>query len=376
MQLSCVTKSKKWRKEMGTMLNEEKKWYEKAGKESDVVISTRVRLARNLADMPFPNRMTPDQKAAVERRVRDAILSGNSAIASDFDFVQMDDLSNEQAVSLVERHIVSPEFIANAKGRGFLISKDERISIMVNEEDHVRIQVLHEGLALSEAAEMADRIDTLLNESLRFAFDSELGYLTQCPTNLGTGMRASVMLHLPALTENGAMSRISTNLSKLGLVIRGTYGEGSNVIGAMYQLSNQITLGLSEKEAVENLQNITMQLISEERKTRASLSKNINVQDKVGRSAGVLKNARLLSCDEYMKLISNVRFGIAEKLLSGITLEDIHTLTVAVQPATWQPHTAATFRRDKETFSAQTRCAKPSKRFNNRKSVKRTAIRQ
>ena len=177
------------------MLNEEKKWYEKAGKESDVVISTRVRLARNLADMPFPNRMTPDQKAAVERRVRDAILSGNSAIASDFDFVQMDDLSNEQAVSLVERHIVSPEFIANAKGRGFLISKDERISIMVNEEDHVRIQVLHEGLALSEAAEMADRIDTLLNESLRFAFDSELGYLTQCPTNLGTGMRASVMLH-------------------------------------------------------------------------------------------------------------------------------------------------------------------------------------
>ena len=288
------------------MLNEEKKWYEKAGKESDVVISTRVRLARNLADMPFPNRMTPDQKAAVERRVRDAILSGNSAIASDFDFVQMDDLSNEQAVSLVERHIVSPEFIANAKGRGFLISKDERISIMVNEEDHVRIQVLHEGLALSEAAEMADRIDTLLNESL----------------------------HLPALTENGAMSRISTNLSKLGLVIRGTYGEGSNVIGAMYQLSNQITLGLSEKEAVENLQNITMQLISEERKTRASLSKNINVQDKVGRSAGVLKNARLLSCDEYIKLISNVRFGIAEKLLSGITLEDIHTLTVAVQPAT------------------------------------------
>ena len=275
------------------MLNEEKKWYEKAGKESDVVISTRVRLARNLADMPFPNRMTPDQKAAVERRVRDAILSGNSAIA-----------------------------------------KDDSISIMVNEEDHVRIQVLHEGLALSEAAEMADRIDTLLNEPLRFAFDSELGYLTQCPTNLGTGMRASVMLHLPALTENGAMSRISTNLSKLGLVIRGTYGEGSNVIGAMYQLSNQITLGLSEKEAVENLQNITMQLISEERKTRASLSKNINVQDKVGRSAGVLKNARLLSCDEYMKLISNVRFGIAEKLLSGITLEDIHTLTVSVQPAT------------------------------------------
>ena len=139
-----------------------RKWYEKAGESSDVVISTRVRLARNLAAFPFPNRMTPDQKAEVERRVRDALLNSNSAIAADFNFLQMDDLSNEQAVSLVERHIVSPEFIANSKGRGILISKDESISIMVNEEDHVRIQILHEGLALSETAEMADRIDTVL----------------------------------------------------------------------------------------------------------------------------------------------------------------------------------------------------------------------
>ncbi|MGN0479188.1 MAG: ATP--guanido phosphotransferase, partial [Hominenteromicrobium sp.] len=277
------------------MANENRKWYEKAGAESDIVISTRVRLARNLAEIPFPNRMTPDQKTNVERRVRDALLNSNSAIAADFTFLAMDDLSSEQAVSLVERHIVSPEFIANSKGRGILISKDESISIMVNEEDHVRIQILHEGLALSETAETADRVDTLLNESLRFAFDPELGYLTQCPTNLGTGMRASVMLHLPALTESGAMARISANLSKLGLVIRGTYGEGSNVTGAMYQLSNQITLGLSEGEAIENLQNITMQLIQEERKARKTLAKNISVQDKIGRSAGVLRGAKILS---------------------------------------------------------------------------------
>lgn len=178
------------------MANENRKWYEKAGAEGDVVISTRVRLARNLAQVPFPNRMTPDQKADVERRVRDALLNSNSAIAADFTFLAMDDLSNEQAVSLVERHIVSPEFIANSKGRGILISKDESISIMVNEEDHVRIQILHEGLALTETAETADRIDTLLNESLRFAFDPELGYLTQCPTNLGTGMRALSLIHI------------------------------------------------------------------------------------------------------------------------------------------------------------------------------------
>ena len=316
------------------MANENRKWYEKAGTEGDVVISTRVRLARNLAQVPFPNRMTPDQKADVERRVRDALLNSNSAIAADFTFLAMDDLSNEQAVSLVERHIVSPEFIANSKGRGRLISKDESISIMVNEEDHVRIQILHEGLALTETAETADRIDTLLNESLRFAFDPELGYLTQCPTNLGTGMRASVMLHLPALTESGAMSRIASNLSKLGLVIRGTYGEGSNVTGAMYQLSNQITLGLSEREAIENLQNIAMQLIQEERKARKTLTKNIAVQDKIGRSAGVLRGAKLLSCEEYMKLISNVRLGIAEGILSGVSLADITALTTAVQPAT------------------------------------------
>lgn len=311
-----------------------RKWYEKAGESSDVVISTRVRLARNLAAFPFPNRMTPDQKAEVERRVRDALLNSNSAIAADFNFLQMDDLSNEQAVSLVERHIVSPEFIANSKGRGILISKDESISIMVNEEDHVRIQILHEGLALSETAEMADRIDTLLNESLNFAFDPELGFLTQCPTNLGTGMRASVMLHLPALTESGAMGRIASNLSKLGLVIRGTYGEGSNVTGAMYQLSNQITLGLSEREAVENLQNITVQLIQEERKARKTLMKNIAMQDRIGRSAGIIRGAKVLSCEEYMKLISNVRLGLAEGVLTGVTLEDVNALTAAVQPAT------------------------------------------
>ena len=310
-----------------------KKWYEKAGKDSDVVISTRVRLARNLKEYPFPNRMLPEQKAEAEKKVCDAILCSNSAIASVFDFLPMDTLSREQAVSLVERHIISPEFAANSKGRGVLISKDESISIMLNEEDHVRIQVLKEGLALEESAEFADRLDTLLNETLHFAFDPELGYLTQCPTNLGTGMRASVMMHLPALTESGAMGRISANLSKLGLVIRGTYGEGSNVVGAMYQLSNQITLGLSEKEAVENLQNITKQLIQEERKARKTLVRNIAVQDKIGRSAGIMRGAKMLSCDEYMSMISNVRLGLAEGILIGVTMEEIQTLTAAVQPA-------------------------------------------
>lgn len=316
------------------MTAENRKWYEKSGAESDVVISTRVRLARNLASYPFENRMTAEQKSAVEKLVKTAILNSNSSIAANFEYLEMDDMPDESAISLVERHIVSPEFVANSKGRGILISKDESISIMINEEDHVRIQVLCEGFALRKTAELADRIDTLLHESLQFAFDAELGFLTQCPTNLGTGMRASVMLHLPALTESGAMSRISDNLSKLGIVIRGTYGEGTNVIGAVYQLSNQITLGLSEGEAIENLENIAMQLMQEERKARKEIVRNISVQDRIGRSAGLIRGAKILTCEEYMKLISNIRLGICEGILSGVTLDDLNALTAAVQPAT------------------------------------------
>ena len=310
------------------------KWYEKAGNCGDVVCSTRVRLARNLRQYPFPARANAQQKEAVEAKVRDALLSGNSVLSGEFRFLPLEGLSEEEAVSLVERHIVSPEFISDRRGKGVLISGDESVSIMVNEEDHLRIQVMREGLSLKEAAETADRIDTLLGETLEFAFDAEFGYLTQCPTNLGTGMRASVMLHLPALTESGAMPRISANLSKLGLALRGTYGEGTQIIGALYQLSNQITLGLSENEAVENLSAITGQLIEEERRARKRMSENIVLQDKIDRAAGVLKSARMLSGGEFMELISYIRFGLSAGVLHGVSAEELNALSVQVQPAT------------------------------------------
>ena len=229
---------------------------------------------------------------------------------------------------------MSPEFIADRRGKAVLISADESISIMVNEEDHLRIQVLREGFSLKEAAETADRIDTLLSENLDFAFDPELGYLTQCPTNLGTGLRASVMLHLPGLTESGAMPRIASNLSKLGLTIRGTYGEGSKSIGALYQLSNQITLGLSENEAIENLRSITVQLMEEERKARAQMSEEIAWQDKIDRAAGVLKSARVLSSSEFMELLSYIRLGLSTGVLQGVTTQELNALMVNAQPAT------------------------------------------
>ena len=310
------------------------KWYEKSGNCGDVVCSTRVRLARNLKQFPFPAKATVPQREAVEQKVRDALLSGNSILSKEFRFVPLENASEEEAVSLVERHIVSPEFISDRRGKAVLISDDESISIMINEEDHLRIQVLREGFSLKEAAETADRIDTLLSETLDFAYDPEFGYLTQCPTNLGTGMRASVMLHLPALTENGAMPRIASNLSKLGLTIRGTYGEGSKSVGGLYQLSNQITLGLSENEAIENLRSITVQLMEEERKARSQMAQDVAWQDKIDRAAGILKTARVLSSSECMELLSYVRFGISVGILQGVTTEELNGLMVNVQPGT------------------------------------------
>lgn len=310
------------------------KWYEKAGNAGDVVCSTRVRLARNLRQYPFPNKADIKEKREIEQKVRDALIAGNSALSGQFSFVPLDELSEDAAVSLVERHIVSPEFISDTNGRAVLMSADESVSIMINEEDHLRIQVIREGLSLKEAAETADKLDTLLSETLDFAFDPEFGYLTQCPTNLGTGMRASVMLHLPALTESGAMPRISSNLSKLGLTLRGSYGEGSQVAGSVYQLSNQITLGINESEAVDNLNSIALQLIEQERKARERLSGNIVIQDKIDRAAGVLKSAKILSSGEFTELLSYIRFGLSVGLIHGITTEALNSLSVKAQPAT------------------------------------------
>lgn len=310
------------------------KWYEKAGNAGDVVCSTRVRLARNLRQYPFPNKADIKEKREIEQKVRDALIAGNSALSGQFSFVPLDELSEDAAVSLVERHIVSPEFISDTNGRAVLMSADESVSIMINEEDHLRIQVIREGLSLKEAAETADKLDTLLSETLDFAFDPEFGYLTQCPTNLGTGMRASVMLHLPALIEGGAMPRISSNLSKLGLTLRGSYGEGSQVAGSVYQLSNQITLGINESEAVDNLNSIALQLIEQERKARERLSGNIVIQDKIDRAAGVLKSAKILSSGEFTELLSYIRFGLSVGLIHGITAEALNSLSVKAQPAT------------------------------------------
>ena len=301
---------------------------------NDVVISTRIRLARNLKDYPFPCKLNSQGREKVIEKVRDAVKKSNSPVASDFSFIRMSELTSSQSVSLVEKRLVSPEFISETDGRALLISKDECFSIMINEEDHIRLQVITKGLSLEQAYDTADKLDTLLDENLDFAFDEKLGYLTQCPTNLGTGMRASVMLHLPALEKSRAISRIAGNLSKLGLTIRGAHGEGTEPKGALYQLSNQVTLGISEKAAIENLKNITEQLIAQENQARERLCASIDIQDAISRSLGILRSALVISHDEALKLVSNVRLGIVTKQITDVSTETIDKLMLAVEPAT------------------------------------------
>ena len=312
------------------------KWYQKTGLQGDVVISTRIRFARNLNEFPFPCKLSPNKKAEVVKLVKDSLkeLNKNKKIKNlDLKFVDLENLSRSQKISLVERHLVSPEFIKKSSGRGLMLSQDETVSIMINEEDHVRLQVIKEGLNFEESFSLADLIDDILDKNLSFAFDENLGYLTQCPTNLGTGMRASVMLHLPALRESGKMSKIASSISKLGLAIRGIYGEGTDPKADLYQLSNQVTLGLSEKASIKNLEDIAMQLIMQERSARSEMIKHIEFVDLIHRSYGVLANARLVSESEFMKLISNIRLGVSTEEIKDISLDLIDSLIIDVQPA-------------------------------------------
>ncbi len=294
-----------------------------------VVISSRIRLARNLRDYPFPCRLDEEGRIEVLEKVKKAI----ECLGEEFIFVKMEDLPEYEMVSMVERHLISPEFAKPLSGRALAVSKDESVSIMINEEDHLRIQVIKSGTALKEAYAIADRIDRALDEILGFAYDNKLGYLTQCPTNLGTGMRASVMMHLCALSESRTVQRIATNLTKLGFVIRGTYGEGSEYSGALYQISNQITLGISEEAAIDNLLSICEQLTDSEIATRGKLMESMEYQDRLSRSMGILLTARIITHQEAMRLLSNVRVGITEGIVEDVKLDTLDKLMINIQPA-------------------------------------------
>ena len=296
---------------------------------SEAVVSTRIRLARNLRDYPFPIRLPADKAREIADKVEEALKDCDIR----FHRIDLDKVSDAIRVAMIERHLVSPDFISAKEGRAVFLSDDNTVSIMVNEEDHIRLQVIKDGFEPDEAYALADKVDNILSKKLNFAFHEQLGYLTQCPTNLGTGMRASVMLHLPALEISGAVYRIGANLSKLGLTMRGLYGESTKPDGAFFQLSNQVTLGISEKAAIDNLRNITTQLITQEMRAREPMMNDIEAQDKIHRALGLLKTARLMDHSEAMRLLSLVRLGVSSKLLETLSADSIDKLIVEIQPA-------------------------------------------
>ena len=308
----------------------ESKWYLGTGAQSDVIISTRIRFARNIREFPFPARLSVPERLRLNGILEKAILDLEDY---GFKFIEMKTMSQLQAVSLAERHLVSPEFASSGDGRALVLTEDESVSIMLCEEDHIRLQVMRAGLSLDDAYALADKLDTELSKRLNYAFDERIGFLTQYPTNLGTGMRASVMLHLPALAALGQLQRLSATVSKLGLAIGGSYGEFQKARGDLYQLSNQLTLGLSEKAAIENLKSIALQIAAQERSAREELCKSKETEDRIYRAYGFLKYARLLGIDEFMGYISLVRLGAVQNILP--TPEAIISkLMVDMQPAT------------------------------------------
>ncbi|HEY8449101.1 MAG TPA: protein arginine kinase [Bacillota bacterium] len=305
---------------------------EASGPSADIVLSSRVRLARNLRDFPFPPRLDAEGSREVVAAVAAALTALNRSRERHFELYRLADISALDRQVLVEKHLISP-LLAKNEGGAVILSDDEAVSIMVNEEDHLRIQCLVPGLQLERAWEIADAVDNVLNEVLPFAFSERQGFLTTCPTNLGTGMRASVMMHLPGLVLSEQAGRVLDALAKVGVVVRGIYGEGTQAKGNLFQVSNQVTLGQTEQEIVENLQSVARQLIERERSAREMLYRQWrdHLEDRVCRAYGILMNARVITSEEALKLLSDMRLGIDQKILPHVSPQVFNDLIVATR---------------------------------------------
>lgn len=307
-----------------------------AGLESDIVISSRIRLARNLSYITFPYFMNAESGNKSMEQISEAWEKSDSELLSGMDLITFDQISSLDRQILVEKHLISPEHgLSQESYRGLLVSKDGSIAIMINEEDHLRLQCLLPGLQLEKCYELAQEIDDELEKRLDFAFDERRGYLTSCPTNVGTGMRASLMLHLPGIAISGQRTRIFQNINQLGMTVRGLYGEGTEIIGNYVQLSNQVTLGQTESEIISNLGIISRQIVEQEKMLRKSLQEDMKYQleDRVGRAYGILTNARIMNSNEALALLSDVRLGVDLGIIKGISPFVINQMVVAIKPA-------------------------------------------
>lgn len=306
-------------------------WYTKFGNMGDVVLSTRVRLARNLKNTPFPNRADKTQQEEIINTLKSA-----SAKIEDARFFDLSNMPDREKKALAERHIISPLLTDGSIKRGLVLSDDQRISIMLMEEDHLRIQAMHEGFAVEECLKSAMDVDDTLEESLDYAFSEKLGYLTCCPTNVGTGLRISVMVCLPGITMAGRIDSLSRSLSKMGIAVRGIFGEGSQSLGNIYQISNQVTLGITEEETAQKLTEIVSEIISQERSLQQKiyLADKFRIEDKVMRALGTLKYSRIMGSGEALGLISDVRLGINVGIIKETDLEKLSEILYSVLPAT------------------------------------------
>lgn len=312
------------------------KWYCDQKSSEGVVLSSRIRLARNLADYPFPQKCGAEMRAEIAAKVKEAFEKYGT---ERFTYTDMASLSPLERKVLLEEHAVSLEFCA-ADGAGRMLITDEKneLYIMVGEEDHVRIQCLTAGLGLEEAYEKAALADRALGRGVKLAFDEELGYLTACPTNLGTALRASCMVHLPALTACGRIKSLVALMTKIGLTVRGLYGEGSDADGCIYQISNQVTLGISEKDTIEKLKNAVLQVVERENALRESIVNGggLDFEDSICRSYGILKYARKLSYPELLKLWSDVMLGVRCGFLHNLVRTNLVRLLIETMPAHMQ----------------------------------------
>ncbi len=309
-------------------------WQVMAAPDADVVLSGRVRLARNFSDTLFTQKEDKESLKKSENRARQGTKILSSIDIGDVAYIRLEDLDETDRYALVEKHLISPQLLSSPSYRGLLVNEDASCAIMVNEEDHLRIQSMTRGLRLQEAWSKANQIDDALEGQFDFAFNDRLGYLTACPTNVGTGMRASLMVHVPGLVKAKKIRRIIQSIMKLNFSVRGIYGEGSNMLGNILQVSNQITLGISEESIVEGLENLGAQLIKEERKARTELYKQQpkETEDRIWRTYGVLKYARKLSSEEALNFLSDIELGRNLGILPNIPDAFFNKMMIITRP--------------------------------------------
>jgi protein arginine kinase len=315
-------------------------WMKADGPDAEIVISSRVRIARNVQSEPFPMLATSSQSEHILDRVRHVLGNEQLQALGQFEMLQLDQVGELEKRVLVEKHLISPNLANEARHGAVIVSDNEAISVMINEEDHLRIQVLYPGFQLKQAWELADQMDDVLETSVSYAYDEKLGYLTSCPTNVGTGIRASVMMHLPALVITQQINRILQAITQVGLAVRGLYGEGSEATGNLFQISNQITLGQTEEEIIDNLHSVARQIIEHEKAARMKLmsESRTKITDRIRRSYGILSFAEVMDSKEAAQRLSDVRLGIDLGIVEHVPSRVMNELLIMTQPGYLQKH--------------------------------------